>query len=454
MRKVIALVLVLTMALTFCACGKNTEQTPTDPETVTTPAPTESEAPADEPEESTGPTVENIREEGFTSNGTPIVSEYDGVTGELVLTEFYSDEGCLEMIVYFKDGETTMQVDYRPDGKVEREYYMEHGETVKVVSYYYDEAGNLVDTIVDNFSDLGNEDEGGTGANHVETYHYDDGSYMMEETNAYGELVYTAFYNTEGMLTTEQIFENGLAVQENHYENFELVSYNKYVYDGYDMAWSGFYSRAADGSFVLDFEQYYGENQPSGGDQPSSPQTIALPELNEYDYVYMSANDIESAFAANGFAITREGDEYVDIAGTINGTQRAYISMSENLESLPWILFTHEASDSSAAMDIGLRGIKTHDSLSSVLNKLGIRNAETVADKLEYVYNMDDYSAWDDTVLAAYTEDGKYVYFGVIYYDDEGRDLDQIGVYIEYIDEAFLINFYFEEGILVGFETM
>ncbi len=477
MRKAITLILVLVLAFSLCACGKDAAQTPTSPEAtpapeaVTTPAPQESEAPADEPEatpeatpEAAPENVENIREEGYTNSGTFMIDEYDGESGELLLTEFYSDDGSyIESIIYYENNEPVLQVDYRPDGQIDCEYHLENDEVTYIVLYHYDADGNLIDTTTEDMSWQGG-DEGGEGFNDVETYYYDDGSYMLVETNEYGETAYTAYYDAEGKLTTEEIFENGMPTFENHFENGELVSYNQHIYAGYDKVWSGFYSRTDSGDFVLDYEKYYGEQppveepvveQPTGGSQSSTSQSVALPELSDYEYMNMSVSEVEEAFAANGFTVSKQTQEYdftdyvsVSVFGDGPSYRRAMVNMDPNGEVLPWIYFEHKAEDSSAPMDIGLRGIKTHDSLLTVLQKLGIRDAETTADTLNALDAQDDSANWYENLPSDYEEDGKYVSFGVA---DNGESQD-IGVYIGYSD--ILINFYFADGILVGFETM
>lgn len=480
MRKAIALILVLAMALTFCACGKDTTAqspaapaaTPT-PEEVTTSAPTDEpaatpEAPAEEPEATPAPeasttpeTVANTREESYTNSGTFMINEYDGTTGELLLTEFYSDDGSyIESIMYYENNESVLQVDYRPDGQIDCEYHLENDEVTYIVLYNYDADGNFIDTTTEDMSWQGGDE----GFNDVETYYYDDGSYMLVETNEYGETAYTAYYDAEGKLTTEQIFENGMPTFENHFENGELVSYNQHIYAGYDKVWSGFYSRTDSGDFVLDYEKYYGEQppveepvveQPTGGSQSSTSQSVALPELSDYEYMNMSVSEVEEAFAANGFTVSKQTQEYdftdyvgVSVFGDGPSYRRAMVNMDPNGEVLPWIYFEHKAEDSSAPMDIGLRGIKTHDSLLTVLQKLGIRDAETTADTLNALDAQDDSANWYENLPSDYEEDGKYVSFGVSY-NGERQD---IGVYIGYSD--ILINFYFADGILVGFETM
>lgn len=470
------------MALSFCACGKDNSQTPTTPaatptpEAANTPAPQESEAPADEPEATPNTTPEaapeatpapsgNIREESTTGSGTPIVLEYDSVTGELVKTEFYSDDGALESAQFFENEQTVMQIDYRPDGQIDCEYYFENDEVVYIVFYNYDSNGNLIDTTTEDMSWQGGGED--PGYNDVQLEENGDGSYTVTEYDSYGMPVYASYYDANDVLISETIFDNGMAVLVNYYENYELVSYEEYLYNGYELTWSGSYSRTAGGDFVLESEQYYSNgqpvvnDQPSGNDQPSVPQSGSLPTLSEYDYIGMSASEVESALAANGFTVSKEIIEYdfadytsTQVYGDGPAYRRATVSMDTAGETLPWILFTHNADDSSAPMDIGLRGIKTHDSLLTVMKKLGIRNADAVAEKLNYVYNADDYSAWDDSVLSEYTEGNNYVYFGTADTGKDGKNIDQISINIGYDAEYFTTCFYFEDGILVSFETM
>lgn len=484
MRKAIALILVLAIALTFCACGKDSSQTPTTPEAtptpeaVNTPAPQESDAPADEPESTPEATpapeagsVENYREESVTSSGTAIVLEYDGETGELVKTEFYSDDGTIESIQYFENEETTKQVDYRPDGQIDCEYYFENDEVTQIVFYNYDGNGNLIDTTTENMSDMGSSE--GPGYNDVQVQENEDGSYMVTEYDTYGMPVYSAYYDETGMLRTESIYENGMEVCNNTYDETGLISYSLYEYEGYDRVYSAHYYRVEDDSFVLESEFHYkdgqlivddqptGNDQPADNDQPSEqPQANGLPELSEYEYANMSPDEVEAAFAAHGFRVNRNEGEYVDIIGFANGeAPRANISMSAYGEYLPWFVFTHDVDDSSAPMDIGLRGIKTHDSMRSVMQKLGIRNADAVASRLEELYEINDMDVWEDNydqgVLEAYSEDVKTVFYTCAI-SGGGRDFDRVGFGIDYMadDYYFCIYFYFEDGILVEVEFM
>lgn len=491
MRKAIALILVLAMALTFCACGKDSSQPPTTPaatptpEAANTPAPQESETPADEPDtapESTpeAGSAENYREESVTSSGTPIVLEYDGETGELVKTEFYSDDGTIESIQYFENEETAKQVDYRPDGQIDCEYYFENDEVTQIVFYNYDADGNLIDTTTEDMSWQGGDE--GPGYNDVLIEKNGDGSYIVTEYDASGMPVYSTYYDANDVLISETIFDNGMAVLINYYENNELVRYDQYAYDGYELVWSGSYALTADGYFAMEYEQYYSNgqpvsnghplinDQPSGNDQPAEPQPVEpqpaepqvgnLPELSEYEYANMSPDEVEAAFAAHGFRVNRNDGEYVSVTGFANGeAPRATITMSAYGEFLPWYIFTHEVDDSSAPMDIGLRGIKTHDSMRSVIQKLGIRNADAVASKLEELYEINDMDVWEDNfdqgVLEAYHEDVKTVFYTCAI-TGGGRDFDRVGFGIDYMadDYYFCIYFYFEDGILVDLEFM
>lgn len=488
MRKAIALILVLAMALTFCACGKDSSQTPTTPEAtptpeaVNTPAPQESESPADEPEstpdaapeatpEEPAAPAENIREEGTNSSGNRYVNEYSGETGELLKTEFYFGDGAIESILYYENEEPTLEVVYRPDGQIDCEYYLENDEVTQIVFYNYDAEGNLIDTTTEDMSWQGGDE--GSGYNDVDVQENEDGSYMVTEYDAYGMPVYAAYYDANDVLISDTIFENGMEVLVCYYENNLIVRYEEYKYDGYELVWSGSYAIAADGDFALEFEQYFSNgqpvvndqpadnDQPSGNDQPSEqPQANGLPELSEYEYANMSPDEVEAAFAAHGFRVNRNEGEYVSVTGFANGeAPRATITMSAYGEYLPWFAFTHDVDDSSAPMDIGLRGIKTHDSMRSVIQKLGIPNADAVANRLEELYEINDMDVWEDNydqgVLEAYHEDVKTVFYTCAI-SGGGRDFDQVGFGIDYMadDYYFCIYFYFEDGILVDVEFM
>ena len=482
MKKALALIMAAMLLLSCCACsGGETQQpsatqqptaapdtTPEANEPEAAPSAEPTAAPSAEPE--AAPREETpeagasddgfIREEDVTDGGSPITYVYKESTGELVSIEICSEDGVLEFVSRYENGMPCMDIYYNPDGSVSEElYYDEFGNITGSTFYVYDENGNLITTET---TDAG---EGGFGDTGI--FEYPDGSYEVQEYGPDGKLEFSTLYNANDQRMMDTVYSDGIMVMQNFYEEDIWVARDEYIVDGCDVIGVRHYS-VVDGSAVLEYEDIFEIIQPEPDPDPApvpdsgsgsgSSQSASLPAIRDWTYATMTPAEAEAVHAACGFEVSVSEDtdfNLYNVYGDLNGSRRAIVSLDPDGLYLPWIRLVHALDDSSAPMDIGLRGIKTHDSMLSVMKALGIPNAESTASLIADIYAADDIDRWyeetDGGALSSYYSGDCIVYY-MAADTGTGRAIGEVCVCLGYDDDYSTIILYFKDGVLIEAE--
>lgn len=111
-------------------------------------------------------------------------------------------------------------------------------------------------------------------------------------------------------------------------------------------------------------------------------QTVTLPSMSEVTFMGQSIQNITIAemknlAAQNGYEVTEreEDDHWWFTINSENGYSGADMSAAQyyNAPRCDFWSYDHAIDDDSVPFDIGIRGIQTHDSIETVLSKLGVK---------------------------------------------------------------------------------
>jgi|GEM_PF-2618047 len=203
----------------------------------------------------------------------------------------------------------------------------------------------------------------------------------------------------------------------------------------------------------------------------SEDKAAGLPTLDEITYFGVSpfgltVTELEDIAAANGFYISGYGDSdyYWFDAYLPEGMYPPISGMQLNYED-SWCLLRYDHNEHSehSPISTGLRDIYTLDSMATVLTKLGIANAEALAQKVIDICEEADYVS--DEVNSKFSEEESSLRFydpytrvefridvGAVYDDENGvRRVRGIDVSLEYAgaEKGYTsISFWFSDFVL------
>lgn len=193
-------------------------------------------------------------------------------------------------------------------------------------------------------------------------------------------------------------------------------------------------------------------------DEPSY-QTVTLPSMNEVTFMGQSIQNITIAemknlAAQNGYEVTErdEGDFWWFTINSENGYHGADMSALQyyNAPRCDGLWYDHAIDDDGVPLDIGIRGIRTHDSMESVLSKLGVIEllptvkeikgiiasfpfdiASPIIERYQFFDNEQEYASIGFAKTCSIGEDNWILEWDIALTYVAGNDIYQVGLWFE-----------------------